>query len=260
MGRDGDVAPHRSPGAAPRPTTLYIQPETPAAVIDLQGYGPLLLDGFKMTVLVGVASMALAILLGLLGAWAKLGPSPVARWLAGLYTTVVRGVPELVLILLVYYGVPTLIQDLAAAFGAEIRVDFNSFISGIITIGFIYGAFSTEVFRGAYLAVPKGQLEAARACGMSRLLMVRRVLLPQMWRFALPGLGNVWMVLIKATALISVIELHELMRAAEVAAQSTRMPFTFYLFAAFFYLALTIVSMLLQSRLEARANRGIQHA
>ena len=229
-------------------------------MIDLQGYGPLLLDGFKMTVVVGVISMMVAILLGLVGAWAKLAPSPVTRWLAGTYTTVVRGVPELVLILLVYYGVPTLIQDIAAGLGFQIRVDLNSFLSGILTIGFIYGAFATEVFRGAYLAVPKGQLEAGRACGMSRALMVRRILLPQMWRFALPGLGNVWMVLLKATALISVIELHELMRSAEVAAQSTRMPFTFYLIAACMYLLLTIVSMLVQQRLEARANRGIQQA
>jgi His/Glu/Gln/Arg/opine family amino acid ABC transporter permease subunit len=229
-------------------------------VFDLQGYGPLLLDGFKMTVMVGLTAMAVAICLGLLGAWAKLGPSPVIRWLAGVYTTVVRGVPELVLILLVYYGVPTLVQDIAGSLGYKVRVDFNSFLAGVVTIGFIYGAFSTEVFRGAYLAVPKGQLEAARACGMGRLLMVRRVLLPQMWRFALPGLGNVWMVLIKATALISVIELHELMRAAEVAAQSTRLPFTFYLTAAGFYLLLTIVSMAIQQRLETWANRGVQHA
>ena len=225
----------------------------------MQGYGPLLLEGFKVTVMVGVLSMALAIVIGLFGAWAKLAQAPAVRGLAGVYTTVVRGVPELVMILLVYYGVPTLIQDLGAAFGYELRVDFNSFISGIATIGFIYGAFATEVFRGAYLAVPKGQLEAARACGMSRALMVRRVLLPQMWRFALPGLGNVWMVLMKATALVSVIELNELMRAAETGAQATRMPFNFYFAAACLYLLFTAASMAVLHRLEVWANRGIQH-
>jgi His/Glu/Gln/Arg/opine family amino acid ABC transporter permease subunit len=229
-------------------------------VFDLQGYGPLLLDGFKLTVLVGVASMAVAIGLGMLGAWAKIVRARAVNAAADLYTTVVRGVPELVLILLVYYGVPTLIQDAATGLGFDIRVDLNPFAAGVLTIGFIYGAFATEVFRGAYLAVPKGQLEAARACGMPRLMAARRILLPQMWRYAIPGLGNVWMVLIKATALISVIELHELMRAAQVAAQATRLPFTFYLYAAFLYLALTIVSMLLQQRLEAWANRGVRHA
>jgi len=227
-------------------------------VIDLHGYGGLLLDGFKLTVLVGLASMALAIVLGLVGAAAKLTHSATVRWLAGTYTTVVRGVPELVMILLVYYGVPTLVQDIAAGFGFDITVDFNSFVAGVATIGFIYGAFTTEVFRGAYLAVPRGQIEAAYACGMSRRQTAWRVTLPQMWRYALPGLGNVWMVLLKATALISVIELHELMRASQVAAQATREPFTFYFIAALMYLALTIVSMQVQQRLEARANRGMQ--
>ncbi|SDG11818.1 amino acid ABC transporter membrane protein 1, PAAT family [Limimonas halophila] len=227
-------------------------------MIDLHGYAGLLLDGFKLTVLVGLASMALAIVLGLVGATAKLAQSATIRWLAGTYTTVVRGVPELVMILLVYYGVPTLVQDIAAGFGFDITVDFNSFVAGVATIGFIYGAFTTEVFRGAYLAVPRGQIEAAYACGMSRRQTAWRVTLPQMWRYALPGLGNVWMVLLKATALISVIELHELMRASQVAAQATREPFTFYFIAALMYLALTIVSMQVQQRLEARANRGMQ--
>lgn len=227
-------------------------------MIDLHGYGGLLLDGFKLTVLVGLASMALAIVLGLVGATAKLTHSATIRWLAGTYTTVVRGVPELVMILLVYYGVPTLVQDIAAGFGFDITVDFNSFVAGVATIGFIYGAFTTEVFRGAYLAVPRGQIEAAYACGMMRGQVAWRVTLPQMWRYALPGLGNVWMVLLKATALISVIELHELMRASQVAAQATREPFTFYFIAALMYLALTIVSMQVQQRLEARANRGMQ--
>ena len=225
-------------------------------MLDLQGYGPLLLDGFKMTVLVGVAAMIVAILLGLFGAWAKLGGLRPVRFVAETYTTVVRGVPELVMMLLVYYGLPMLIQDLADALGADIRVNLDSFTAGVVTIGFIYGAFATEVFRGAYMAIPRGQIEAARACGMGAALIARRILLPQMWRFALPGLGNVWMVLLKATALVSVIELHELMRAAQVAAQATRQPFTFFLAAALFYLALTAVSMVVQQRLERRAGRG----
>lgn len=229
-------------------------------MIDLHGYGPLLLDGFKLTVLVAISSMAVAVVLGLFGAWAKLSHSPPARWLAATYTTVVRGVPELVMILLVYYGVPTVIHDVAGRLGHEVTINFNPFIAGTVTIGFIYGAFCTEVFRGAYYAVPKGQLEAARACGMDRLLMVRRVLLPQMWRFALPGLGNVWMVLIKATALISIIELHELMRASGVAAQATQQPFTFYFAATILYLLFTIASLLVQQRLEVWANRGVRRA
>ena len=226
----------------------------------LEGYGWLLWQGARLTVIVGICAMALATVLGLVGAWGKLARSALARSAADIYTTVFRGVPELVLILLVYYGAPTLFMDLLAAAGLDVAVDLNPFVAGVITIGFIYGAFTTEVFRGAYLAVPKGQIEAARAVGMGRVLTFRRILLPQMLRFALPGLGNVWMVLIKATALISVIQLPELMRNAYVAAQSTRKPFTFYFAASMIYLLITIVSTIGQQATEAWANRGIRRA
>lgn len=229
-------------------------------MLDLGGYGWLLLKGAKLTVLVGVASMFMAILLGLAGAWGKLSKSRLISASASIYTTVVRGIPELVLILLVYYGLPTLIQDISSSLGLDIILNLNPFLAGVATIGFIYGAFSTEVFRGAYLAVPKGQIEAAQAMGMSSQLTFRRVILPQMWRFALPGLGNVWMVLIKATALMSVIQLPELMRNADIAARSTRMPFTFYFVASVLYLAITILSLIGQQKAETWANKGVRRA
>jgi len=228
--------------------------------LDLQGYGTLLSDGAKLTVVVGLCSMAISIVLGLLGAWGKLARSAPANFIAGTYTTVVRGVPELVLILLVYYGAPTLVQDISAAAGADVYIDLNPFLAGVCTIGFIYGAFSTEVFRGAFLAVDKGQVEAARSVGMGRVLCFRRILLPQMWRFALPGLGNVWMVLIKATALISIIQLPELMRNSDIAARATRLPFTCYFLASLIYLAITIVSLIGQQQMEKWANKGVRKA
>jgi len=220
----------------------------------------MLWDGLQLTLTVGVLSLAVAMLMGLFGAWGKLSKSPFANAAAGTYTTVIRGVPELLLILLVYYGTPTLIQGIMEDFGHDIVIDVNSFIAGVMTLGFIYGAFATEVFRGAILAVPKGQIEAAQAYGMSKMMVVRRVLLPQVWRFALPGIGNVWMVLIKATALISVIQLPELMRNTDIAARAVRLPFTFYFIAALIYLCITIVSMQAQQRIEAWANRGIRRA
>jgi len=226
-------------------------------MFDLHGYGWMLWDGLQVTILVGLCAMVVTLATGLLGAWGKLSSNRIARGAAETYTTVVRGVPELLLLLLVYYGVPTLIQDMLAGFGIDLIIDLNPFIAGVATIGFIYGAFATEVFRGAYLAVPKGQIEAAQAAGMGRLLTLRRVLLPQMWRFALPGLGNVWMVLIKATALISVIQLDELMRNADVAARSSHRPFTFFFAASLLYLAITVVSMLVQHRAERWAARGV---
>ena len=229
-------------------------------MLDLQGYGGLLWKGARLTIYVGVSAMAIAIVLGLFAALCKLSKSKILSFLAEIYTTIIRGVPELVLILLVYYGAPTLIQDLLALFGNDAYIPVNPFIAGVCTIGFIYGAFSAEVFRGAYLAVPKGQIEAARACGMGAVLTFRRVVLPQMWRFALPGLGNVWMVLIKATALISVIQLPELMRNADIAARATRRPFTCFFAASLIYLAITIASTAFQQWAEARASRGVRRA
>lgn len=229
-------------------------------MFDLQGYGLLLLDGAKLTLAVGVGAMVIAILIGLGASLCKLSGITALGAAAGVYTTVIRGIPELVLILLVYYGGPTLIQDVLKLMGMEVYVGVNPFIAGTLTIGFIYGAFATEVFRGAFLSVPKGQIEAARAYGMGGVLTFRRVILPQMWRFAIPGLGNVWMVLIKATALISVIQLPELMRNADIAARSTRKPFTCYFAASLIYLSITVLSLGFQQWAEKRASRGVRRA
>ncbi|MCO4838080.1 MAG: ABC transporter permease, partial [Oceanospirillaceae bacterium] len=225
-------------------------------MLDLHGYGWLLFDGLQLTIAVGLCAMLVAVLLGLLGSWGKLTSNRWANFAANTYTTIIRGVPELILLLLVYFGMPTLIQSIATSMGYDIRVDVNPFIAGTITIGFIYGAFSTEVLRGAFQAIPKGQSEAARAIGMSRLQVFQRILLPQALRFALPGLGNVWMVLIKATSLISIIQLDELMRKTKIASNATHEPFTFYLLASFIYLGITLVSMMVQKQAETWANKG----
>jgi His/Glu/Gln/Arg/opine family amino acid ABC transporter permease subunit len=227
-------------------------------MFSLDGYGGLLLQGTKLTLAISIFAMTIAVGFGLLGAWGKLSSIKPVAFMAESYTTIIRGIPELVLILLVYYGAPTIIQDLASMFNKDIYVNLNPFIAGVMTIGFIYGAFATEIFRGAYLAVSRGQIEAAHACGMNRILLFRRILLPQMWRFALPGLGNVWMILIKATALVSVIQLPELMRNADIASRATKQPFTCYFAASLIYLLITMVSFFIQSRAEIWANRGVR--
>ena len=226
-------------------------------MLDLKGYGWLLWEGVQLTVMVSVVLMAGAVIVGLLAALVKLGRSRSRALLAEAYTTIVRGVPELVLLLLVYYGAPTLVQDVAASLGYSFVIAINPFAAGIATITFIYGAFACEVFRGAYLNVPAGQHEAAAVLGLNRTATLRLIILPQVFRYALPGLGNVWMVLVKATALISIIQLPELMRNADVAARATRMPFTFFLAACLLYLAITLASMWAQSRAEGWASRGV---
>lgn len=230
------------------------------ALLDLQGRGPTLLEGLQITLLVGVLALCIAIMMGLLGAWAKLSRSRLANVTANTYTTVIRGIPELVLLLLVYYGSATAFLRITEALGNKMSLDLSPFVAGFITIGFIYGAFTTEVFRGAYLAVPVGQIEAAKAAGMSKVLMFRRIIFPQMMRFALPGLGNIWMVLIKATSLMSAIQAEELVRKAEIAAGATREPFTWYLMVLFIYLGITMISMAVIKYLEKWAEKGVRTA
>ena len=223
---------------------------------DLQGYGWLLIDGLVLTLGVAIASMAGALALGLLAAMGKLFAPRAGRIAIEVYTTFVRGVPELVLLLLIYYGLPTLIQNTAGGMGVDLTLSINPFVAGIGTLTVIYAAFACEVFRAAYLALPPGQREAAYALGLKRWVTFRKIELPQMMRFALPGLGNVWMVLVKATALISIIQLPELMRNADIAARSTRQPFTFFFAACLLYLTITAISMWGQAWLERWAARG----
>jgi len=172
----------------------------------------------------------------------------------------VRGVPELLVIYLLLFGGSGMIMAVAGVFGYSGYVELNAFSIGVAAVGLISGAYSTEVIRGAVKAVPYGQIEAARACGMGRWRILRRVLVPQTLRFALPGLGNVWQLTLKDTALISVTALAEIMRVAHIAAGSTRQSFLFYSVAALLYLALTTVSTTAFQRAERYASRGVRRA
>ncbi|MCB2104620.1 MAG: ABC transporter permease subunit, partial [Rhodobacteraceae bacterium] len=174
------------------------------------GYGGQLATGTLVTIELALASLVIALVLGLLGAWAKLSRSRLAQRLAGAYTTIVRGVPDLVLILLVFFGGQVTINSIGASTGLWGYVDISKFVAGTATIGVIYGAYFTETFRGAILAIPRGQIEAGISCGMSKSLIFRHVIWPQMVRYALPGFTNNWLVQLKATALVSVIGLQDL--------------------------------------------------
>jgi putative lysine/arginine/ornithine/histidine/octopine transport system permease protein len=225
---------------------------------DLQGFGPMLAQGTLMTIQVTLLSTFFGILIGIGVAMMKLSSSRLARLLGDVYTTVVRGVPALVLILLIYFGGVRLVNEAARSLGHTQHIDINAFVAGVFALSLAFGAYATEVFRGAFQAIPRGQIEAAHAIGMGRWLTFRRVSLPQVWRIALPGLGNIFLVILKETALVSVIGLEELMRKTEYAVGFTRQPFTFFLFAAFIYLALTVISMLVLQVLERRAARGVE--
>lgn len=211
------------------------------SAFSLKGFGPLLLQGTWMTIKLSVLSLFLSIVLGLIGASAKLSSSALLRVPAQVYTTLIRGVPDLVLMLLIFYSLQTWLTSLTDAMEWE-YIEINPFSAGVITLGFIYGAYFTETFRGAILSVPLGQIEAATAYGLKRGQRFRYVVFPQMMRYALPGIGNNWQVLLKATALVSIIGLADLVKASQDAGKSTYQLFYFLVLAALIYLAITSAS------------------
>ncbi|ONF43197.1 ABC transporter [Marinobacter lutaoensis] len=230
-------------------------------MFDLKGYGPELLSGAVVTVELAFLSLALALTLGLIGASSKLSGNRVAQGIATFYTTVIRGIPDLVMMLLFYYGgqvgVNAISDYLWETYEIDFFFQFDPFISGVVTMGLIFGAYMTETFRGAFLAVETGQIEAARAYGFTRWHTFRRIMFPQMLRHALPGIGNNWQVLLKTTALVSIIGLTDMVRVAEEAAKAERMPFHFFVPVAAVYLALTAGSELFIKWLDKRANVGV---
>lgn len=225
----------------------------------LKGFGPLLLQGSWMTVKLSFLCLLLSVVLGLIGASAKLSRSALLRVPAQAYTTLIRGVPDLVLMLLIFYSLQTWLTNLTAAMGWD-YIEINPFSAGVITLGFIYGAYFTETFRGAILAVPRGQMEAATAYGLTRAQRFRFVLFPQMMRFALPGIGNNWMVILKATALVSIIGLADLVKVAQDAGKSSYQLFFFLVLAALIYLVITTASNYVLRRLEIFYAAGTREA
>ncbi len=226
---------------------------------NLVAYAPLLLKGALVTVSLAVLSLILASLLGGAGAAARIGGGPLGRWVVLSYTTIVRGIPDLVLLLLIYFGGQRLLNNVAGIFGAE-GASLSPFWAGVFSIGFIYGAYLTETFRGAYMTVPRGQSEAAQALGLRGPALLWTVVIPQLVRFALPGYANVWQVLVKSTAVVSVIGLEDLVGLAGDAGKTAREPFVFYLAVLLIYLAITWVSTTIFDHMERRSGQAAAHA
>jgi len=222
-------------------------------------YLPLILKGMLLTIEMALLSVLIAILLGMIGALAKLSRSRIARSAAGVYTTIIRGIPDLVLMTLIFFGGQILVNNIGEKLGWE-YIDVNPFFAGVITIGFIFGAYMTESFRGGILAVSRGEIEAGYAFGMTPIQVFLRITFPAMVRHALPSFGNNWLVLTKATALVSVIGLQDLVYNANLAGGSTRKPFTFFLVAAMLYLVITGVSDVGLRWLDKRYSVGVRRA
>lgn len=232
-------------------------------MFDFEGYGPGIFAGAILTIELAVASLILAFVLGLVTALGKMSTNPISRRFATFYTTLIRGVPDLVWMMLLFFGG----QILVNAFfdwiynitdGAiDIFLPFNEFLSGVLTIGFIFGAYMAETFRGAFMAVDSGQIEAGKAYGMTPMQIFRRIMFPQMMRHAIPGIANNWQVLLKTTALVSIIGLADMVRLATEAAKSTGQPFKFLIPVAIVYLAIAALSDVVFRKLNVRYSAGV---
>ncbi|WP_158747312.1 ABC transporter permease [Acidisphaera sp. L21] len=225
-----------------------------------EGWGAALLLATGMTLAVSVCAFFAGLVFGTMGAAAKLSGGPVLRSVAGAYTTILRGIPDLLVIYLFYFGGSAAMTQIATWLGGSGFFGLNGFMVGVLAVGIVSGAYQTEVLRGAYSAIPRGEIEAARVAGMGPALMLRRITGPLALRTALPGMGNVWQMVLKESALISVTGLVDLMRQTEVAAGSTRLPFLFYATAACLYLVLTTISATLFRGAERSTRRGMARA
>jgi His/Glu/Gln/Arg/opine family amino acid ABC transporter permease subunit len=230
--------------------------DLPSPVLHLWNFSGHLLAGASVTLQAAVGGMILAMMIGLVGAVLRIGRIPLLSFAVRAYIVIFRSVPEVIVVLALYFGGNLLWGQLLRALGQPGYHELDPVVTGVIALGLTFGAYATEIFRGAILAIPAGEIEAARAYGMNRHLRFRRIIWPQMGRFALPGLGNLFLVLIKDTSLLSVITVQELMRETRIAINVTAQPFTFYMAAAFLYLFMTTAALYGLRTLERRASIG----
>ncbi|PPR46451.1 MAG: Octopine transport system permease protein OccQ [Alphaproteobacteria bacterium MarineAlpha5_Bin9] len=220
------------------------------------GWGDEFLIATFMTIAVSICSMGLGIFIAIFAAWAKLSLNKFLKILSNIYTTVVRGVPELLIIYLIFFGGSAAIMSIAKAFGYYGYIELNAFTISVVAIGLISATYSTEVIRASVLSIDKGQFEAAKSMGLKKFQIFYKILIPQVLRHAIPGIGNVWQVTLKDTALISVTGLVEIMRQTRISSNVEHSPFTFLITAAFLYLILTTFSGKFFNFIERKVSKG----
>ena len=220
------------------------------------GWGDELFFATLMTIAVSLTAMVIGFIFSAIFTPLKLSKYKSFNLIGGFYTTVIRGVPELLVIYLFFFGGSGAIMYVASIFGYFEYIEINAFITGSFAIGIISGAYSTEIFRGAIQSIDKGQFEAAKVLGLNKFAQFYKIIFPQMLRLAIPNLSNVWQITLKDTSLISVTGLVEIMRQSYIAAGSTRDPLFFYSFAALLYLILTFLSMKIINQMEKKYNKG----
>lgn len=220
-------------------------------------YMPRILSGAWLTLIVALLSFASSFALGLLGANMRLSKNKIISAVATAYSTIVRGIPDLVWMFLVFYGLQEIVHNFAEKYNYE-EIQISPFIAGIVTLSFIFGAYFTETFRGALLAIPSGQMEAGYAYGMSGWQVLKRITFPLLMRYALPGVKNNWLVLTKATALVSIIGLEDVTRIAQQGGSASSQSFLFNFVSAMLFLLLTTISLSFFRKLDRKYARGVR--
>lgn len=216
----------------------------------IDGFILQILLGTLVTIKVALGALILGMLVGLIGALLESIPTRWLRYLAASFIFIIRGLPELLVLFFIYFGATAILSNLFHHY-----VDISAFAAGVIALGLIFGAYASQVFRGAFLAIDHGQIEAGQVLGLSRLQIFTRIQIPQAWRHAIPGLGNLWLVLLKDTAIVTLIGLTDMMNQAKIAASTTHQPFTYYLIAAVIYLFITSISQKVIHLFTIKANR-----
>ena len=232
---------------------------------ELMGFGPngwgnVMLQATGVTFILSICGFLLGNIFGALATITQSSQSRIPSVISSGYINIVRGIPELVLIYIVFFETGTILTAIAYFFGHEEPVFLPSFAVGVLALGIISGAYLAEVFRAAYQTIHKGELEAARSVGMSRYLMFRRIIVPQVLRYAIPGIGNIWQFTLKESALVSVVGITEIMRQTKIGAGSSKQPFSFYITAALLFILITTFSGFLFRWLEERSTRGMRRA
>ncbi|MCT9000100.1 ABC transporter permease [Chelativorans intermedius] len=221
-----------------------------------QGWGDQIAAGVVVTVSLALATLPLGLAMGFLVALGKRSDDALMRLAANIYTTIFRGLPELLTLFLVFYGAQIAVQQLMRFAGAESGIEINAFVAGMVALGVVFSSYASEVFLSAFRAIPDGQYEGAYAIGLSRWRTMRLVILPQLVRLALPGLSNLWLILLKDTALVSVIGLSDILRQAGIAARVTKEAFLFFGVACLLYLVLAMLSSIVFAAIERRVSAG----
>ena len=224
------------------------------------GWGDEILSGLWITISLSLSTLPFGLAFGLLVALAQNSDEPSLRTAANIYTTIFRGLPELLTLFLVFYGLPLLLNEAYGLFVEDADLQINSFVAGMLALGTVFSAYASEVFLSAFRGIPQGQYEATRALGLSAFSTLRLVVLPQLVRLALPGLSNLWLILLKETALVSVIGLPDILRQAGIAARVSKEPFLFFSIACLLYLVLALASSVGLSRIERWTRRGEEGA